>query len=280
MSDAERIIDEIEHSPALAERFRKIVENIVLSEVLAEQRALRSEFNRMLQEQVKIAEEQRRLREEFIQLRADFAKLVDGQKSLREDFTRLAEDQKLLREDFAKLVDEQRRLREDFTKLAEEQRRLREDFTKMLQELADLRRGYIRLEDRVQSLYEAMIGGFGELSKFAGITFEDFTRKFLENYLKAQGVLPKDKQLAKHIVDSEEIDIYCDDPPIVGEVTAHAESEEEVEKLLRKVDLVRDKLGSEPRKYLIILTAPRSVANTLEELSRQNNIELVIGKNV
>jgi predicted nuclease with TOPRIM domain len=265
LSDAERIINEIERSPALAERFRKIVENIVLSEVLAEQRALRTELNRMLQEQIKIAEEQRRLREEFIQLRADFAKLVDGQKSLREDFTRLAEDQKILREDFAKLVDEQRRLREDFTK--------------MLQELADLRRGYIRLEDHVQSLYEAMIGGFGELSKFAGITFEDFTRKFLENYLKAQGALPKDKQLAKHIVDSEEIHIYCDDPHIVGEVTAHAESEEEVEKLLRKVDLVRCKLGSEPRKYLIILTAPRSVANTLEE-SRQNNIELIIGKNV
>jgi len=254
LSYTEKLLEELERSPELAQRFRKTVENILLNEVLLEQRALRSDFNRLLEEQKK--------------LREDFNREI---KLLREDFNKLSEEQKRLREDFVEL-------RADFTKLSEEQKRLREDFNKMLQELTDLRRGYRRLETRIQSLHGAMLAGFGELSKFAGITFEEFSRKFLENYLKAQGVLPKNRYLTKYKIDSEEIDIFCDNPAIVGEVTAYAQSAEEVDKLLKKVELVRGMLTSEPRKYLIVLTAPKEVARSLERLSEENQIELVIGK--
>jgi uncharacterized phage infection (PIP) family protein YhgE len=310
LSYTEKLLEELERSPELAQRFRKTVENILLNEVLLEQRALRSDFNRLLEEQKKLredfnreikllredfnklSEEQKRLREDFVELRADFTKLseeqkklAEEQKRLREDFNKLSEEQKKLAEEQKKLAEEQKRLREDFvelradfTKLSEEQKRLREDFNKMLQELTDLRRGYRRLETRIQSLHGAMLAGFGELSKFAGITFEEFSRKFLENYLKAQGVLPKNRYLTKYKIDSEEIDIFCDNPAIVGEVTAYAQSAEEVDKLLKKVELVRGMLTSEPRKYLIVLTAPKEVARSLERLSEEKQIELVIGK--
>ena len=47
-----------------------------------------------------------------------------------------------------------------------------------------LERGVKSLEDSFSSLRSAMIGGFGELSRFAGLTFEEFVRKFLSEYMR------------------------------------------------------------------------------------------------
>jgi len=362
LSLAEKLIEELEKSPELAERFKKIIQSAALDAIATEQRLLRSDFNRLLEEMKKIAqeqtklrvdftkiveeqkslredfnklsEEQKRLREDFMQLRTEFASLVEEQKKLREDFNKLSEEQKRLREDFMqlrvdftkiveeqnKLSEEQKRLREDFmqlrvdftkiveeqNKLSEEQKRLREDFmqlrvdftkiveeqkslredfnklredfNKMLLEISELKKGYGRLERRIESTFNAMISGLTDLSKYAGLTLEDFTRKILENYLKGMGVLPSDRSLRSETIDSEQIDIFCEDPAIVGEVTAYAESTKEAEKLLKKASVVRQKLGKEPKKYLLVMTTNKQVYKDIQKISEENEIELIVGR--
>jgi chromosome segregation ATPase len=334
LSLAEKLIEELEKSPELAERFKKIIQSAALDAIATEQRLLRSDFNRLLEEMKKIAqeqtklrvdftkiveeqkslredfnklsEEQKRLREDFMQLRTEFASLVEEQKKLREDFNKLSEEQKRLREDFMqlrvdftkiveeqnKLSEEQKRLREDFmqlrvdfTKIVEEQKslredfnKLREDFNKMLLEISELKKGYGRLERRIESTFNAMISGLTDLSKYAGLTLEDFTRKILENYLKGMGVLPSDRSLRSETIDSEQIDIFCEDPAIVGEVTAYAESTKEAEKLLKKASVVRQKLGKEPKKYLLVMTTNKQVYKDIQKISEENEIELIVGR--
>jgi purine-nucleoside phosphorylase len=80
-------------------------------------------------------------------------------------------------------------------------------------------------------------------------------------------------------VDGEEVNIFLEDPLIVGEVTAYADSVDEIMKLLRKAELVKSKYSREPRKMMmIILTAKRDVAKEIERIAEERGVKLVIGK--
>jgi len=134
------------------------------------------------------------------------------------------------------------------------------------------------LEERVDSLASAMITGFAELSKFAGITFEEFVRKFLAASLQKSGQIPQGVELTRKVIDGEEIDIFLEDPLIVGEVTAHADTPQEADKLLKKAELAKTRYAKEPRKILVILTAKRDAAQEIQKKAKEKNIELIIGR--
>jgi chromosome segregation ATPase len=134
------------------------------------------------------------------------------------------------------------------------------------------------LEERVDSLASAMIAGFAEISKFAGITFEEFARKILTASLKKLGQIPQGAELTRNLIDGEEVDIFLEDPLIVGEVTAHAETAQEVQKLIRKAELAKTRYAKEPRKVLVILTAKREAAREIEKIAKEKNVELIIGR--
>jgi len=87
-----------------------------------------------------------------------------------------------------------------------------------------------------------MIGGLGEVSKFAGLTFEEFVRRFLTAQLKSSGELAEDAELKKAIINGEEINIFSEEPLIVGEVTAHAETADEIRKLLKKAERIKGQI--------------------------------------
>ncbi|MBS7613685.1 hypothetical protein KEJ48_05530 [Candidatus Bathyarchaeota archaeon] len=83
------------------------------------------------------------------------------------------------------------------------------------------------------------------------------------------GLIPADGELKNMAIDGEEINIFLENPLIVREVTSHAESLEELEKLLKKVELAKGKYGREPMKYLIVLTAPASIADEMRERAKK-----------
>jgi hypothetical protein len=64
----------------------------------------------------------------------------------------------------------------------------------------------------------------------------------------------------------------------VGEVTAYAESAEEMVKLLRKAEVAKARYSREPRKILVALTARREAARELRRMAEEKSVELIIGK--
>jgi len=287
MSLTEKLIEEISSNPALGEKLRRLLENVVLESLVKEQQELNRNFQAMLESQGKIWEEIRDLRKETTELRKDL-------KELREDFNReITSLREEMHTETARLWEETKKLREDFNReitslreemhtetarLWEETKKLREDFNKMLVEIREMKEEGKKRDEKIDSLFKAMLNGFAEMSKFAGMSLEELSRNFLQNYLQGLGVLPKNASLRRKVLDSEEIDIFSENPLIVGEVTGHADSLTELDKLMRKAKLVRERFGAEPRKYLIALTVAREVYPQIKRKAKEMGVELVIGR--
>ncbi|MBO3842525.1 MAG: hypothetical protein FGF48_08965 [Candidatus Brockarchaeota archaeon] len=204
--------------------------------------------------------------------------LTEEQVRLREEQTKIWKEIEALKEEQVRLREEQTKLGEEQTKLREEQTKLREDFNKMLEVIKQLQEGQIRLEKRVDSLEAAMISGFGELSKFAGLTFEEFVRKFLTASMRKSGDIPEYAELVKGFVDSEEVNLFLEEPLIIGETTSYAESTDDIQKLLRKAEVAKAKYSREPKKILVILAAKREAAKEIRKVAEEKNVEIIIGK--
>jgi chromosome segregation ATPase len=244
-------------------------------------------------------EELAKLREDMNKLRED---MILGFKRHDEILEKHAQELAKLREDmiagFRRHDEELAKLREDmnagFKRHDEELAKLREDFNKMLsaivqiqEEQRKLREGYERLEERVGSLERGLKGleggmlkGFADMSKFAGVNFEDFVRSFLTEFLRRSGEIPEGAEIKKAVIDGEEINIFLEDPLIVGEVTAYADSVNEIMKLLRKAELVRAKYSREPKKIMVALNVKRDVLKEIERIAKERGVELMIGRAV
>lgn len=222
----------------------------------------------LAEEQVRLRKEQTRLREDQTELRKEQTKIWMEIKALREEQIKLREEQTKIWTEIAKIWEEVKALREEQMKLREEQTRLREDMVK----------GFRRLDARIDSLESGMISGFGELSRFAGLTFEEFVRKFLTARLRKSGIIPEQAELTKGVIDGEEINIFLEEPLIVGEATGYADSADEVLKLLKKAEIAKVKYSKEPRKILVILSAKREAAREIEKIADGEGVELIIGK--
>ena len=224
------------------------------------------------------------LKAEFLQLLdkdVEFRYAVAGYLGLSEILKRLdslAEEQVKLREEQSKLREDFNRMLEVVKELQEGQRRLEEEYRRLEEGHKELQEGQRRLERRLDSLESAMVSGFGEVSKFAGLTFEEFVRKFLTASLRKSGEIPEGVELTKGLVEGEEIDIFLEDPLIVGEVTGYAESTDELEKLLKKAKAVKAKYFKEPRKILAILTAKEKVMKEIRKKAEEEGVELIVGK--
>ena len=235
-----------------------------LSEIL-------KKLDRSIEEQTKIWTEISKIWEEIRKLRED---MIASFKRHDEMFARHEEQLVKLREDMVA----------GFKRHDEEIAKLREDmatgFRVFDNRMGSLERRMGSLEERMGSLESAMMSGFGELSRFAGLTFEEFVRRFLTERLRRSSEIPEDAELRRGLVEGEEVNLFLENPLIVGEVTGYAESVDEMLKLLRKAELAKAKYSREPRKILVILTAKRDVAKEVKRIAEEKGVELVIGKTV
>ncbi|MEM1984594.1 MAG: hypothetical protein QXW76_04995, partial [Candidatus Korarchaeum sp.] len=231
-----------------------------------EQAKLREDFNR---EVTRIWEEIRGIKEEQAKLREDFNREVTR---IWEEIRGIKEEQAKLREDFNREV----------TRIWEEIRGIKEEQARTWRAIEELQRSILGLDRKVDQMYEglrsSMMYVFGEMRKFAGLTFEEFVRVFLTDMMRRSGEVPQDRELRSEEIEGEQIDLFLEEPLIVGETTMHAESDEEIDKLLRKAKIVAEKFGREPRKVLVVETAPKEIARVLRRRAQESGVELILGR--
>jgi chaperonin cofactor prefoldin len=203
-----------------------------------------------------------------------------------EDSVRGLEDRVAsVEEGVKRLEDGQSRLEDRLTSVEDSVRGLEDRVASVEGDVGELKDGQGRIERRMdslerrfESLESAMVRGFGELGRFAGQTFEEFVRVFLSESLRRLGEIPEDAELGRGVIDGEEVNLFLEEPLIVGEATGYAESVDEMLKLLRKADLARLRYSREPRKILVILTARRDAERVMREMAEEKGVELIVGK--
>jgi uncharacterized protein YoxC len=199
--------------------------------------------------------------------------LREGQEKLWEAQNRLWEEVKALREGQEKLWDGQNKLWEGQNRLWEEVKALREGQEKLWA-------SHRRLENYMRS-------AFGELRTALGVTYEMHAAAYLTMMLYEMGYEKAEVVSKSFVEDGEivEVDLFNEEPLVVGEVTLAVkdvgDAEREVEKVMRRVGLVERVFGR--RVFMAILSVANlypEAADTLKSLAARNGIRLILGREI
>ena len=233
-----------------------------------------------LQQQVASLQQQvRSLQEQVASLQQQVGSLQQQVRSLQEQVLKHTKAIESLQQQVGSLQQQVRSLQEQVlkhTKVLTRHAEVLERHTKVLEEHTEAIRS---LEGRVTGLTSALIG----IRHALGISLEEFAREFLKGLLEARGI-PRDKlKLERKVirVDGKEIEvnIFNEDPLVVGEVTSIIEDVEEVNKVIERVRAVEKVYGRKPSYvFLIAPTIWKRVFRDVIRKVEENEIELIYGR--
>jgi hypothetical protein len=222
-----------------------------------------------------------KLKREFIELLekdVEFRYTVAGYIGLSDilkRLDRLEEAQRSLLEGQQKLWEGQNKLWNEVRALREGQNKLWDAHNKLWEEVRNLREGQDRLR-------KYMVSGFRGLSRALGVTFEDHAASFLEVMLVEMGY-PDARVEKKYLVyggEVLELNLFCEEPLVVGEATVSVE-DAEVEKVLKRARAVEERYGRKPTLTLLCAATCRAdLAERLKELCEKHGIKLILGKEI
>jgi len=205
---------------------------------------------------------------------------LDG---IEADIKGLWEEVKGLREDQKKLWESHERLWEELKALREDQRKLWESHGRLWEEVKGLREDQKKLWESHERLRKYVLSGFRDLRASLGVAFEDHAASFLEVMLEEMGH-PEAKVEKKHLAyngEVIEINLFCEKPLVVGEATVSVrsaeEAEGEVEKLLRRVKIVKERYGKPEMIVLSVARATKEAVDTLKALAEKHGVRLILG---
>ncbi|MEM4288379.1 MAG: hypothetical protein QXV97_06185 [Candidatus Caldarchaeum sp.] len=186
-----------------------------------------------------------------------------------------------------KLWENQEKLWEEVRSLREGQNKLWESNNRLWEEVRDLRYAFSRLEGRVDRLEKRVSKGFAELGSALGVTYEMHANAYIQVLLEELGY--PDARVGRGYVlkDGEvlEIDMFCEEPLVVGEVTTRLKDEQEagreISKLLEKAEAVSSKYRKKPSMTVLSVdVAPENVVEKLRTEAEKHGIKLILGREI
>jgi uncharacterized protein YoxC len=250
-------------------------------------RKIWEEIRGLREGQEKLWEGQNRLWEEVKALREGQEKLWDGQNKLWEEVKQLREGQNKLWEEVKALREGQEKLWEEVKLLREGQNKLWEGQNRLWEEVKALREGQEKLWASHRRLENYMRSAFGELRTALGVTYEMHAAAYLTMMLYEMGYEKAEVVSKSFVEDGEivEVDLFNEEPLVVGEVTLAVkdvgDAEREVEKVMRRVGLVERIFGR--RVFMAVLSVTNlypEAADTLKSLAARNGIRLILGREI
>ncbi len=126
---------------------------------------------------------------------------------------------------------------------------------------------------------------FESFGRALGVTLEDYTASAVKLMLEDMGYPGAEVGKKTLLFNNEiyEINIFCDDPLTVGEVTLYIrdvdEARRELEKLLRRIEIAEKKENKKAvLKVLAVANASKEVLDHLKTMAEQRDIRLLYGR--
>ncbi len=237
-------------------------------------------FSEILENIEKIWQNISKIWEEIKSMRENQEKLWEEVKTLREGQNRLWEEVKSLREGQERLWEEVKALREEQNRLLEGQNRLWEGHNKLWEEVRSLKIAQ-------EKTYRYMTSGFRELRTLLGSTFESYVAAFTELLLEEMGY-PEARIGRKYVLyDKEivEIDLFCENPLVIGEVTLNIktleEANREIDKLLKRVKIAEEIYKEKPVMTLLyVLKIAPEIIDTLRTMLERHKIRIITSRDI
>ncbi|ACB07845.1 hypothetical protein [Candidatus Korarchaeum cryptofilum] len=159
----------------------------------------------------------------------------------------------------------------------------------ILERLDKIEEGQKELWKGQQELWKEVRGlrkNFEQLGKAVGMTLEYYTAAFLEEYLSERGYEGARVEVGvklKYMGKTVELDLFCEDPLLVGEVTTGVASLEdarrEINKLLERVNFVKEMYERDVDiKILAIANVGAEAVEFLREIAEKHGIMVIIGR--
>ncbi len=262
----------------ILENIEKIWQNI--SKIWEEIKAMRESQEKLWEEVKSLREGQEKLWEEVRALREGQNRLWEGQERLWEEVKALREGQNRLWDEVRALREGQNRLWDEVKALREGQERLWEGHSKLWEEVRNLKIAQ-------EKTYRYMTSGFRELRTLLGSSFESYTAAFTELLLEEMGY-PEARVGRKYLLyDREivEVDLFCEKPLVVGEVTLNIrtleEANREMDKLLKRIKIVEEIYKEKPVVTLLyVLKVAPEIIDTLRTMMEKHGIKIITSRDI
>jgi len=219
-----------------------------------------------------------------------FNSILEEIKLLRIETRKLWENQNKLWENQEKLWENQNKLWEEVKSLRENQEKLWKNQEKLWQEVKELREGQKSLKEGQNQIWKEIRSLRVEVDTFGravGRTLEDYTASFVKIILEERGY-PREKiNVRKEKISYEnktiEINVFNEDPLVVGEVTTYLDNIEEARKEIKKVledeEIAEKKFNKKVDiKILAVANTPFNILEEIKKLTKENNIMFIFGK--
>lgn len=194
--------------------------------------------------------------------------------SIETHILNLYEEQTKIWSEIHRLWENQNRLWEEVKALRENQEKLWEGQNRLWEEVRELRRDQRRLRGSFEALGEAL-----------GATIEHYACGFVKILLDEMGY--PDASVGRGFVlyrgTVYQVDIFCEDPLVVGEATLYLRDRDsaikELEKLEARIKAAEENTGRKALlKILVLANAPSEVVEYLRDECSRRGIRLMIGR--
>ena len=184
------------------------------------------------------------------------------------------------------ILEEVKKLWEEVRALREGQERLWEENRKIWEEIKALREGQEKLWEEVGRVWRYVKSGFEGVREALGVSFEEYVASFIRFMLYELGYPEAKVEARKHVMYEGrlvELNVFSEEPLIVGEATLTLknveEAEEEVKKLNERVNIASRLYGKKPLLTILAVgNAPEEVIDHLKELTLRHGVKLIIGR--
>jgi hypothetical protein len=212
-------------------------------------------------------------------LKRKFIELLETDKEFRYTVERYVDLSEVLRR-MDRMEERMLALEERMSKIEERMLKLEENQRRSLEYLKDF-------EKRLEKQWKYVDSGFKGLREMAGMTLEETVRKLIASLLKVMGYSEASVSVMRFKVDGKEVEVdaFCENPLVVGEITNYIrsrdEAESEVEKLRSRISLVERRYGRRVMlAVLVVATASEEVSSYLREVAGRNGILVVLGREI